>query len=720
MPKLTIDGNEIEVEAGLTILQACERAGIEIPRFCYHERLSIAGNCRMCLVSMERSPKPVASCAMPVGEGMVIHASTPEVRQMRKGVMEFLLINHPLDCPICDQGGECDLQDQAMFYGFDRSRYRENKRAVEEKNFGPLIKTFMTRCIHCTRCIRFATEVAGVPELGVTGRGEHMEVGTYVEKALSSELSGNLIDLCPVGALTNAPYAFAARSWELGRTETVDVLDAVGSNIRVDSRGPEVLRVLPRINEDINEEWISDKTRFACDGLARQRLDRPYVRRDAKLEEATWDEAFAAIAERLKGVAGERIAAIAGDLADCESMLALKDLMAALGSNSVDCRQDGARTDASVRAGYLFNSTIAGIDAADACLLVGTNPRHEAPVLNARLRKRYLAGGFPIAAIGPAADLTYSYQHLGEGTDALAAVAAGRHAFAKVLKAAERPMLILGSGALARPDGAHIVATARRIAEDQGLVVDGWNGFNVLHRAAARVGGLDLGLVPGAGGRDVAGILKGAAEGDIEVVYLLGADEIDMAGLDGAFVVYQGHHGDAGAEPRRRHLAGRRLHREERHLRQHRRTGADGPSCRPPARRGARGLDHHPGVVRGAGKDPRLRHPGPSARPHGRGQSQLRQARHRRAGALGRLRGGREAGPGAPGLADRQLLHYRPDQPGLDHHGPMHRGLPFDATAQDGHRWLSSLTAMAAWDKRPGWSSRSSSSWRPFCWRWPT
>ena len=547
MPKLTIDGNEIEVEAGLTILQACERAGIEIPRFCYHERLSIAGNCRMCLVSMERSPKPVASCAMPVGEGMVIHASTPEVRQMRKGVMEFLLINHPLDCPICDQGGECDLQDQAMFYGFDRSRYRENKRAVEEKNFGPLIKTFMTRCIHCTRCIRFATEVAGVPELGVTGRGEHMEVGTYVEKALSSELSGNMIDLCPVGALTNAPYAFAARSWELGRTETVDVLDAVGSNIRVDSRGPEVLRVLPRINEDINEEWISDKTRFACDGLARQRLDRPYVRRDAKLEEATWDEAFAAIAERLKGVAGERIAAIAGDLADCESMLALKDLMAALGSNSVDCRQDGARTDASVRAGYLFNSTIAGIDAADACLLVGTNPRHEAPVLNARLCKRYLAGGFPIAAIGPAADLTYSYQHLGEGTDALAAVAAGRHAFAKVLKAAERPMLILGSGALARPDGAHIVATARRIAEDQGLVVDGWNGFNVLHRAAARVGGLDLGLVPGAGGRDVAGILKGAAEGDIEVVYLLGADEIDMAGLGGAFVVYQGHHGDAGA-----------------------------------------------------------------------------------------------------------------------------------------------------------------------------
>ncbi len=547
MPKLTIDGNEIEVEAGLTVLQACEQAGVEIPQFCYHERLSIAGNCRMCLVTMERAPKPIASCAIPAGEGMVIHTNTPEVQKMRKGVMEFLLINHPLDCPICDQGGECDLQDQALFYGFDRSRYRETKRAVEEKNFGPLIKTFMTRCIHCTRCIRFATEVAGVPELGATGRGEHMEVGTYIEKALSSELSGNMIDLCPVGALTNAPYAFSARSWELGKTESVDVLDALGSNIRVDNRGPEVLRVLPRVNEDINEEWISDKTRFACDGLARQRLDRPYVRRAGKLEEATWDEAFAAIAQKLKGMAGQRIAAITGDLADCESMVALKDLMAGLGSNNVDCRQDGAQLDASLRASYLFNSTIAGIDAADACLLVGTNPRLEASVLNARLRKRSLGGGFPIAAIGPAADLTYAYEHLGEGTDVLAAIAAGRHPFAKVLKDAERPLLILGSGALARPDGARILATARRIAEDRGLVVDGWNGFNVLHRAAARVGGLDLGLVPGAGGRDVAAMVEGAAKGEIEVLYLLGADEIDMSGLGNAFVIYQGHHGDAGA-----------------------------------------------------------------------------------------------------------------------------------------------------------------------------
>ena len=547
MPKLTIDGKEIEVEAGLTVLQACEMAGAEIPRFCYHERLSIAGNCRMCLVAMERAPKPIASCAMPVGEGMVIHTNTPEVQQMRKGVMEFLLINHPLDCPICDQGGECDLQDQALFFGYDRSRYSEPKRAVEEKNFGPLIKTFMTRCIHCTRCIRFATEVAGVPELGATGRGEHMEVGTYIEKALSSELSGNMIDLCPVGALTNAPYAFSARSWELGKTESIDVLDALGCNIRVDNRGPEVLRVLPRVNEDVNEEWISDKTRFACDGLVRQRLDRPYVRRAGKLEEATWDEAFAAIATKLKGVAGQRVAAITGDLADCESMVALKDLMAGLGSDNVDCRQDGARLDASMRAGYLFNSTIAGIDAADACLLVGANPRLEATVLNARLRKRGLAGGFPIAAIGPATDLTYDYEHLGEGTDILAAIADGSHPFAKVLKAAERPMLILGSGALTRPDGAQILATARRLAENCGLVVDGWNGFNVLHRAAARVGGLDLGLVPGAGGHDVAAMVEGAAKGEIDVIYLLGADEIDMSALGDAFVIYQGHHGDAGA-----------------------------------------------------------------------------------------------------------------------------------------------------------------------------
>ncbi len=549
MPKLTIDGMEVEVEPGLTVLQACEQLGIEIPRFCYHDRLSISGNCRMCLVDMERAPKPIASCSMPAGDGMVIHTNTPKVEAMRKGVMEFLLINHPLDCPICDQGGECDLQDQAMAYGLDRGRFNEPKRAVEEKYLGPLIKTAMTRCFHCTRCIRFITEVAGVPEMGGTGRGEHLEVGTYVDHALTSELSGNIIDLCPVGALTSAPYAFAARPWELKKTESVDVFDAVGSNIRVDVRGAEVMRVLPRLNEDVNEEWISDKTRFACDGLKKRRLDTPFVRRDGKLEPATWNEAFAAIAARLKDADGKRIAAIAGNLADCESMTALKDLMESLGSPNLDCRQDGAALDAKNRAGYLFNSTIAGIEEADACLLIGTNPRWEAPIINARLRKRYLEGGFPVASIGPANILTYAYKHLGDGGAVIEEMAEGTHEFAQVLKDAKKPMLIVGMGALARPDGAAVLAAARKIAEDCGLIdtKSGWNGFNVLHTAAARVGGLDLGFVPGKGGKDTAGILTAASKGQIDVVYLLGADEFDMERLGDTFVIYQGHHGDAGA-----------------------------------------------------------------------------------------------------------------------------------------------------------------------------
>jgi NADH-quinone oxidoreductase subunit G len=547
MAKLTIDEREIEVPDGITVLQACELAGVEIPRFCYHERLSVAGNCRMCLVEMERSPKPIASCAMPVGDGMVIRTNTPTVEKARKGCMEFLLINHPLDCPICDQGGECDLQDQAMAYGFDRSRYQENKRAVKDKQMGPLIRTIMTRCIHCTRCIRFSTEVAGVEEMGALYRGEHAEI-TTLERAIDSELSGNLVDVCPVGALTSKPYAFTARSWELRKTNTIDVMDAVGSNIRVDARGREVMRVLPRLHEDVNEEWISDKTRYACDGLRRQRLDRPYLRgEDGKLHEASWDKAFGAIVARLEGVPGERIAALAGDLCDAESMLALKDLMAALGSANLDCRQDGARLDSSARAGYLFNTSIAGIEAADAVLLVGTNPRWEAPLVNARLRKRYLKGGFKVGLIGEAADLTYDYDYLGAGPETLAEIAEGRGAFAEALKAAEKPMIVVGTGALARPDGAALLALARRAAEACGMVADGWNGFNVLHHAAARVAGLDLGFVPGAVGRDLDGILDGAAAGEIEAVFLLGADEIDMARLGGAFVVYQGHHGDAGA-----------------------------------------------------------------------------------------------------------------------------------------------------------------------------
>lgn len=549
MPKLTIDGQEIEIAPGMTVLQACEAAGVEIPRFCYHERLSIAGNCRMCLVALKGSPKPVASCAMPAADGMVVETDTPAVRGMRRGVMEFLLINHPLDCPICDQGGECDLQDLAMGYGFDRGRFKENKRAVQDKDFGPLVKTSMNRCIHCTRCIRFVTEVAGVPELGATGRGENMEVGTYIKKALTSELSGNIIDLCPVGALTSKPYAYVARPWELSKTESIDVMDAVGSNIRVDARGEEVLRVLPRLNDAINEEWISDKTRFACDGLRRQRLDRPYVRRNGRLVPATWAEAFTAIAERLQGLDGRRIGAIAGDLACAESMFALKSLLQALGSPNLDCRQDGAKLPSQLRAGYTFNSTIAGIDQATACLLIGTNPRVEAAVINARLGRRFRHQSLPVGLIGPYVDLTYPYEHLGDGLHLIGAIASGQHPFSERLRQAERPMLIVGMAALARPDGDAVLAATRWLAESCGLIRPdlGWNGFNVLHTAAARVAGLDLSFTPGPGGHDLAGMQSAAEAGNLDVVYLLGADELDMRRLGSAFVIYQGHHGDAGA-----------------------------------------------------------------------------------------------------------------------------------------------------------------------------
>jgi NADH-quinone oxidoreductase subunit G len=541
MPKLTINGQEIEVPAGTTVLQAAQMLGVEIPHFCYHERLAIAGNCRMCLVEQEKAPKPIAACAMPTADGMVIHTESEKARKARKGVMEFLLINHPLDCPICDQGGECDLQDQAMAYGFDRGRFAENKRAVKDKNLGPLVKTSMNRCIHCTRCIRFATEIAGVEELGATARGEAMEVGTYVERTLTSELSANIIDLCPVGALTSKPYAFVARPWELRKTESVDVLDAVGSNIRIDSRGPQVLRVLPRLHEDVNEEWISDKTRFALDGLVKRRLDRPFIRQGGRLVEASWREAFDTIAKRM---VGGKVAAVAGDLCDAESMLALKDLMAALGSRLVECRQDGAGLDPSVRASYLFNTTIAGIENADACLLIGTNPRWEAALVNARLRKRYLKGGFKIAAIGPTLDLTFPVEMLGEGPDALTALIDGGGAWREMLGSAQRPMLILGQGALRRPDGGAILGAARRLAEAANMVRDDWSGFNVLHTAAARVAGLDLGLVADGG---IEAIYEACRTAAIDTVWLLGADELDMRRLGNAFVVYQGHHGDAGA-----------------------------------------------------------------------------------------------------------------------------------------------------------------------------
>ncbi len=558
MPTLTIDGQEITVEANTTVLQAAEELGIEIPRFCYHDRLSIAGNCRMCLVEMEKAPKPIASCAMPVGEGMVIHTNSPVAEKARKGAMEFLLINHPLDCPVCDQGGECDLQDQAVAYGQNDSRFVENKRLVKDKYLGPLIATTMTRCITCTRCVRFATEIAGVEELGATFRGEETEIGTYIEEALTSELSGNLADVCPVGALTHQAYVFSARPWELRKTESVDVHDAVGCNIRIDCRGTEVMRILPRLHEDINEEWLSDRSRYASDGLALQRLDQPYVRIDGKLTPASWDDAFAAIKAKLDGLgedAGGRIAAVAGDMADVEAMLALKEFFTALGSANLDCRQDGAKIEGRHRGGYLFNSSIAGIEDADALLLVGCNPRMEATLVNARIRKRWLAGGFPVGVIGgvsgPGTDLTYKYDYLGAGPATLAEIADGSHAFARVLADAERPVIIVGSGAVARDDGAAVLDLARKVAEGTGMIGGmigaEWNGFNVLHRAASRVGGLDLGFLPGEDGRDVAGIVDGAGKGEIDLVWLLGADEIDMAALGNAFVVYQGHHGDAGA-----------------------------------------------------------------------------------------------------------------------------------------------------------------------------
>ena len=541
MAKVTVDGREIEIANGSSVLQACEAAGVEIPRFCYHERLSVAGNCRMCLVEVEKAPKPIASCSYPVADGMVVKTDSPMVRNGRRGVMEFLLINHPLDCPICDQGGECDLQDQAYSYGQDHSRYQENKRAIKDKYLGPLVKTIMTRCIQCTRCVRFATEIAGVPELGATARGENMEITTYVEKALTSELSGNLIDICPVGALTSKPYAFVARPWELRKTDSIDVLDAVGAAIRVDARGSEVLRILPRPNDEVNEEWLGDKSRFSFDGFKRRRLDRPWIRENGKLRAASWPEAFDAIAAKLHGLPGERVGAIAGDLCDAESMLALKDLMAALGSANIDCRQDGARLDASRRDFYVFNSSIAGIEEADALLIIGSNPRREAPVLNARIRKRQLANGLPVGLIGPYADLTYHAEWLGDGP---AAIAALPEAFATILADAKRPMVIVGQAALARPDGSAILAAAWKLASQVGALGAEWHGFNVLHTAAARVGALDLGFLPGPGAKTLDAMMGGG----VDLLWLLGADEFDTSRIAAdTFVVYQGHHGDRGA-----------------------------------------------------------------------------------------------------------------------------------------------------------------------------
>lgn len=546
MTKLVIDGIEVDVPADYTVLQACEAAGAEVPRFCFHERLSIAGNCRMCLVEVKGGPpKPQASCAIgvrdlrpgPNGEPPVVSTKSPMVKKAREGVMEFLLINHPLDCPICDQGGECDLQDQAMAYGVDNSRYAENKRAVEDKYIGPLVKTTMTRCIHCTRCVRFTTEVAGGTDLGAIGRGEDMEITTYLEQAMGSELQGNIVDLCPVGALTSRPYQNKARPWELTKTESVDVMDAVGSAIRVDSRGREVMRILPRVNEAVNEEWISDKTRHVVDGLRTQRLDRPYIRQNGALKPASWNEAFALIADRLNATRPERIGAIVGDLAAVEEIFALKSLMASLGVGNIDARQDGTKLHPKHgRASYLLNAGIAGIEDATSLLIIGANPRREAPILNARIRKRWLRGDFKVSLIGEQADLTYAHDYLGAGPETLADLVKRAPA------AGDKPMVVVGQGALARADGEAILSLAAKAAQVLGAVKDGWNGFGVLHTAAGRVGALDLGFVPGEGALDVAGMVS---PGALDVLFLLGADEVEVPA--GAFVIYQGTHGDRGA-----------------------------------------------------------------------------------------------------------------------------------------------------------------------------
>jgi NADH-quinone oxidoreductase subunit G len=533
MPKVKVDGVEIEVPQGATVLQACELAGKEIPRFCYHERLTIAGNCRMCLVEVKPGPpKPQASCALPTAEGQEIITTSETVKKAREGVMEFLLINHPLDCPICDQGGECDLQDQAMAYGRGHNRFEENKRAVTDKYMGPVVKTIMTRCIHCTRCVRFAEEVAGVEEIGAIARGENMEITSYLEGALTSELSGNVVDLCPVGALVSKPYSFEARPWELRKIPGIDVMDAVGSNIRIDARQREVMRALPRINEDVNEEWISDKTRHAVDGLLRRRLDRPWVRREGKLEPASWEEAFEAIAGVARA-AGSSIAAVAGDLLDVETMYAAKKLLQSLDSNLIEGRQTGLTYDAANLAAVNFNSTIAGIETADAILLTGSNPRWEAPLVNTRIRKAVKAGA-RVFAIGPEIDLTYPVQWLGEDLSLLTNLPA---AVAEVLTGAARPAVIVGAGALKVP-GAQAASLA--LVSQFSLLREGWNGYNVLHTSASRMGGLMLGY---AQPRGMAALLEAAPK----LLFLLGADEGDFSGFGGSFKVYVGHHGDKGA-----------------------------------------------------------------------------------------------------------------------------------------------------------------------------
>ena len=696
MPKLTIDGQEVEVPAGSTVLQACEAAGREIPVFCYHPRLNIAGNCRMCLVEMEKSPKPIASCAMPAADNMVIRTDTPTVHKARKGVLELLLINHPLDCPICDQGGECDLQDLTLFYGPDHSRFSENKRPVADKYLGPLVSTHMTRCIHCTRCIRFLKEVAGVEELGAVSRGEHMEITNYIEASLTSEVQGNIIDLCPVGALNSKPYEYRARTWELKKTESIDVMDAVGSNIRVDARGNEVMRILPRLSEEVNEEWISDKTRFVYDGLRRRRLDVPMVKTDGKLAPTGWREAFAAIRARLEGVDGRKVAFIVGDLVDCETMVLVKELASALGSPHVDCRQDGAKVAGGARAGYLFNTTIAGIEQADACLLVGANPRWEAPIVNLRLRKRWRQGGFRIGRIGAPVDLAIPVQDLGAGGQTLSDLLEGGHSFGEVLSGAKNAMLIVGPGAIARPDGAAVLALAREVAGRFDMVRD---GLERVQRPAH--GGL-----PGGRARPRPGARRGRPRRGRHpgrCCQRRDRDRVpDRGGRDRHRPARQRLRRLPGPpwRPRcgrgRRDPAGCGLHREARHLRQHRGPAAAGRARGLPARRGQGGLAHPAGAVRGAGPSPSRSTRWPRCATACRRSHRSWPIRARSCpaawGEFGAAGGDRQ---GALRLADRRLLPDQRDLPGVGEHAPLQRGDPARRRAArgDGHPWLSCCTS---------------------------
>ncbi len=548
MPSVTINGKTIQVDGDITLIQACEIAGVEVPRFCYHERLSVAGNCRMCLVEVEGGPpKPVASCATPIMDGMKVKTNSPMVKKAREGVMEFLLANHPLDCPICDQGGECDLQDQAYSYGRTDSEFSEHKRAVKDKNLGPLVKTAMTRCIQCTRCVRFITDVAGVAELGAVNRGENMEITSYLEKSLTSELSGNIIDLCPVGALTSKPYAFKARSWELKKTTSIDIMDGVGSNIRIDSRGLEVMRILPNLNEDINEEWISDKARFCYDALKYQRLDKAYIKRAGKLIPVSLDEAYQAIIDKFKDIKPEEIAALSGNLSAVEDILSLKLLMQKLGSDNIDCRDQNSIIDANNRASYVFNSTINGIDEADSCLIIGSNIRHDAPIVNARIRKRYLTGKLEIAKIGVEQDLTYNTLDLGDSIESLKEIIDGTSKFSKVLKSSKKPMVIIGGNVLNQENSQEIITLVSEIIKKYNVVTDNFNGFNILHDNAAIVGSLDAGFVSQDKDINRATILEKCSKNKIKALYLLGDDSIKTDTLENTFVIYQGSHGDKSA-----------------------------------------------------------------------------------------------------------------------------------------------------------------------------